>query len=55
MINQNKQKDLSDLRDITISLRSDANHIKEYLEFMCKQLIDIKYDLREIRDRGNKL
>ena len=55
MINSNKNKDLSDLRDISISVRSDAGMIHDYMEFMCKQLIEIKYDLKEIINKGNTL
>lgn len=50
--NENKQRDLEKLREITLDVRSDSGIIKDYLEFMCKQLIDIKYDLREIRNKN---
>ena len=50
--NENKQRDLEKLREITLDVRSDTGMIKDYLEFMCKQLIDIKYDLREIRNKN---
>lgn len=55
MINLDKNNDLSDLRAISMSVRSDAEMIKDYMEFMCKQLIEIKYDLKEIKSKGNTL
>ena len=50
--NENKQRDLEKLREITLDVRSDVGIIKHYLEFMCEQLIEIKYDLKEIRNKN---
>lgn len=43
-------QDLKELREIKMDVRSDAGTIKDLLHFACKELIEIKYVLKDIRD-----
>lgn len=43
-------QDLKELREIKMDVRSDAGMITDLLYFACKELIEIKYVLKDIRD-----
>ena len=43
-------QDLKELREIKTDVRSDAGMITDLLYFACKELIEIKYVLKDIRD-----
>lgn len=50
MSDPRKAQDLKELREIKMDVRSDAGMIKDLLQFACKELIEIKYVLKDIRD-----
>ena len=45
-----KAQDLQRLRETVLDVRSDEGMIKDLLQFACKELIEIKYVLKDIRD-----
>ena len=50
MFEEEKAKEKQELREITMQVFSDECKIKNYLCFVAKQLIDIKYELKELKD-----
>lgn len=49
-MSREKYNDKVELGDIATVVRSDAGVIKDYLYFIANQLIDIKYELKELKD-----
>ena len=45
-----KSQDLMELRSILIQVGSNENKLKDLVEFACKQLIEIKYELKKLNN-----
>ena len=50
MLDQNKERDRQDLRAINTTWSYEAQ-ASELLRFIAKQLIDIKYDIKDIKNQ----
>lgn len=50
MFEKEKAEEKQRLREIATQVRSDEGMVRDYLYFIAKQLIDVKYELKELKD-----
>ena len=47
-----KNQDLMELKSIVVQLRPNESILRDLVKFACKQLIEIKDELKKLNDKG---